>query len=570
MNSGVKKRYVIILFLSAVIAYGIIALFFTSTVHVQVDEDLYVALAKSFHYKGRFEAYGDIMNYNCVLYSMLISVAYYFYSPEHILFLMRFIGILSMCSAVFPIYLLAKRILQDDRISFAISALTLIMPYMFDGMYLLQEVLSYPLFLWTMYFLYRAFETSDMPEAGMWMAVGAVFSVLCFFTKTYLFLIPVTVNCCFILWLLRREEGRNVPVKALLIYDILYLLGTALLYLMINMINGGAEGSNHYTGQFSTLFPLSVQTFISGAVCCIVYASLLFLNMGVLPIGTLVFNRNRLREDCRRFRDFCLAACILLVLEIIFLIVLTEEGVPTIPHKFLFRYYQVLVPPVLIIFVGQMKEEDYLKNKVMRLLSGICFAVGLCYFGYMGGITRQGIADGYLYLTLENITKYILPYADAAAVVLAGAATAVLIGSACRGRSGVVKRTFKLGVAGIILFWILNCVQLPIYTNIWADGKTIQNDSIKIAEYLGTDDCDLYYLVVSGEDETGYLRNFYGYVRQTYSVIDSDTLEEMMTGEKTGEAFYLISSRSDLNTERTKRIDLGTERLYLYVIYDIL
>lgn len=567
MNSGVKKRYIIILFLSAVIIYGIIALLFTSTVHVGVDEELYAALAKSFHYMGRFEVNGSTVNYNCVLYSMLISVAYNFYSPERILFLMRFIGILSMCSAVFPIYLLAMKILGNEKKSFAVSALTLILPYMFDSMYLLQEVLSYPLFLWTLYFLYRAFERLDGSKNRVWMALGAVFSVLCFFTKTYLFLIPVTVNCCFFLWLLMKEENKAVLGKALLIYDIVYLLCTVLLYSMIRGINGGVEGSNHYAGQFSALFPLSIWTFVSGGICCIVYAALLFLNMGVLPLGSLVFNRKKLRQDCRRLRDFCLAACILLIVETIFLIVLTEEGVPTIPHKFYFRYFQVLFPPVLIIFIGQIEEEDFLKNKVMWLLSGGCFFVCLCYFKYMRGETVQAIADGYLYLTLENITKYFFPYADMLAVALAGAAIAVLIRLICRGREGIEKKVFSLGIVGIVLFWILNCVQLPVYTNIVADGKTIQNDSIRIANYLNEDDCDLYYLIISGEDISSYVRNFYGYVRQTYEVIEPEKVQQLAAEAGEDKEIFLISSRSELDMAGVERIDLGTERLYLYVVF---
>lgn len=565
MNFEVRHRYIIILFFLAVTIYGIIALFFTSTVHVEVDEELYVALAKSFHYKGRFEVSGNAVNYNCVLYSMLISLAYFFYSPDRILFLMRFIGILSMCSALFPIYLLAGKILEDAKISLAVSALTLILPYMFDSMYLLQEVLSYPLFLWTLYFLYRAFERLGGYGSGRWMAAGALFSVLCFFTKTYLFLIPVTVNCCLFIWLLMKEEHKNILRNALLIYDIVYLLGTVLLYFMIRGINGGIEGSNHYATQFSALFPVSVWTFVSGGICCIVYAALLFINMGVFPLGSLVFNRNKLRQDCRRFHDFCLLACILLILETVFLIVLTEEGVPTIPHKFLFRYFQVLFPPVLILFILQIKEEDYLKSKAMWSLSGACFAISLCYFGYMRGNTGQSISDGHLYLTIENITKYILPYADIAAVVFAGAVIAVLIRSICKNKEGVVIKAFRFGTVGIVLFWILNCVQLPVYTNIVADGKRIQNDSVKIAEYLNKTDCDLYYLAASKEDRNSYLRNFYGYVRQTYRVIDIEELNQMATESGGGYAF-LISSQRELEIGGIERINLETDRLYLYLL----
>lgn len=564
MNFEVRHRYIIILFFLAVIIYGIIALFFTSTVHVEVDEELYVALAKSFHYKGRFEVSGNAVNYNCVLYSMMISLAYYFYSPERILFLMRLIGIISMCSAVFPIYFLAKMILEDDRKAFAFSGMTLMLPYMFDCMYLMQEVLSYPLFLWTAYFLYQTYRKPGLHEGRMWLMAGALFSALCFYTKTYMFFIPVAVNMCFVLWGIIKKHESNV-ITQLLLYDAIYLLCTGSLYLVIRSINGGSGGSNHYATQFSALFPISIWTFISGFICIIIYFSLLLFNMGVFPVVALIFNEDKLNKNNRYFRDFCLIACVLMVFEIVFLIVLTEEGVPTIPHKFLFRYFQVLVPPILIIYIKILEEQDFLKNKMMWILLGGSLCVCLCYFGYMQGITRQAIADGYLYLTLENAAKYVLPYADVAAVALVGAAIIVAIGLVCKGRMGVINKVFKLGVVGIMLFWILNCIQLPVYTNIIADGKTIQNDSVKIAEYLNKTDCDLYYLAASKEDRNSYLRNFYGYVRQTYRVIDIEELNQMATESGRGYAF-LISSQRELEIEGMERINLETDRLHLYLL----
>ena len=67
------------MFLLGLAAYGTIIAFFTSTVYVTADEELYVALAKSFHYTGSFEVNGKMANYNCVLYSISIHrKAFYF------------------------------------------------------------------------------------------------------------------------------------------------------------------------------------------------------------------------------------------------------------------------------------------------------------------------------------------------------------------------------------------------------------------------------------------------------------------------------------------------------------
>ena len=79
------------------------------------DEAIYINQARSFYCDRNFMRGGEPMGYDCILYSIILSPAYIFYSPESILTTMRFIGVLVMCSAVFPAYLLAKLILSDKK-----------------------------------------------------------------------------------------------------------------------------------------------------------------------------------------------------------------------------------------------------------------------------------------------------------------------------------------------------------------------------------------------------------------------------------------------------------------------
>lgn len=144
-----KTKYGLVLtiiFAIVVVGYGVFVTLFSSPVHVGVDEELYISMARTFHYEGKFMMGGELLNYNCVLYSMLISLAYYFYSPERIMLIIRLIGVISMCSSVYPVGLLAYRVLKDKRKALFITVVLSMMPYMFDVAYAMQEVLSYPLF----------------------------------------------------------------------------------------------------------------------------------------------------------------------------------------------------------------------------------------------------------------------------------------------------------------------------------------------------------------------------------------------------------------------------------------
>lgn len=66
----------------AVIVYGSLVSFFSIPVHLGVDEELYISMARSFHYEGVFAKGGEVLDYTCVLYSMLLSVAYFFTAPN--------------------------------------------------------------------------------------------------------------------------------------------------------------------------------------------------------------------------------------------------------------------------------------------------------------------------------------------------------------------------------------------------------------------------------------------------------------------------------------------------------
>ncbi len=556
------------MFLLGLAVYGTIIAFFTSTVYVTADEELYVALAKSFHYTGSFEVNGKMANYNCVLYSILISLAYYFYSPESILFFMRFIGVICMCSAIFPIWLLARRMLKNEKEIVFISGLSMLMPYMFDCAYLIQEVLSYPLFLWTIYFLFLAYEQLIIPKGYKPFILGAVFSVFSFFTKTYLFFIPVVFNICLFLEAWKKKRAKEI-VRGLCLYDGIYLAMAGVLYILINAMNGFETGSNHYAGQFSWLFPVTKWTVISGVVCIAVYTALLIINMGIIPPLSILCSMKKYEETIRWLAAFILTSCMFLVIEIVVLIVLTEEGVPTVPHKFLFRYFQVLVPPVLILFTKIRGETDFRKQRVFTAISAVSLSVTGIYFIYMNGNTRQSIADGYFYLLLENITKNILPYGDVIIILMIACLLTIIIVTSGKKNKSVLKPFCVIGIAGILSLWLLNCIQLPFYTNSVAGGKQIQEDSIKIARYLNENEYDyIYYVVSSMEENDSYVRNFYGYMKQPHQVIYPDEIEGVIKeGEKRKAVFLVSTDTTGEVLKSSGMMDIGLElnKLQIYV-----
>lgn len=573
------RNKMILLYLAAVVLYGILVSCFTATVHTRVDEELYLALAKSFHYERRFVADGVPVNYSCVLYSMLLSAAYYFYAPEKILHIMRLFNVCVMCSSVFPVWLLADRLLGNRKQAVRFGAVSLFLPCLFNSAYIMQEALSYPLFLWAVCLTYRSVEIWQEEDRISWALTGmsALFAVLSFFTKTYLFLIPIVVNLCSALSIPdNRRSGSDAgragrfrrAVGFLAGYDIVYLLFFGLVYWGITEVNAGLECSNHYATQFARLFPISRDTVICGVSCTVVYLACFVVNTGLLPLGSLLWHRRGLRGPERWLNDFCIGFVLFLAVEIVVMIVLTEEGNVILPQKFLFRYFQVIVPILLLLFARAVRDGAL----EVKLPWALGIVSGVCTIGYVLGLRgglRQAVMDGYVFLLLQNLRRLTPFYGDVILLAAAVAGAAWLLRVYRRRRRTGERALAVLGVGGIMALWLLNCVQLPLYTNRVAEGSPLQEDSIRIAAYLNGNGYEqiCYY----PDESRPYAENFYGYMRQPVRVLDPDTCgrEEMraLGSEAGAERTALLSPLPDLERKfGAVRVDLGTSILYLYLL----
>ena len=148
------KIVLTIMFIIGILIYGYLVSKVTSITFLGVDEELYISMARTFFYEGVFAKGYEILNYNCVIYSMLISIVYFFYSAKNVLFLMRIIGVILMISGIFPVYLLSKKVLNSKIKALGVAAIWLVLPEMGLSSYVIQEVLLYPIFLWTAYLVY--------------------------------------------------------------------------------------------------------------------------------------------------------------------------------------------------------------------------------------------------------------------------------------------------------------------------------------------------------------------------------------------------------------------------------
>lgn len=555
MVKGFRK--IILIYILAVFFYGLYISFFSIPVHLGVDEELYISMAKSFHYEGIFSKNKEVLNYSCVLYSILLSVAYFFYSPENIMFNLRMIGVIVMLSSVFPIYFLSSSILGDEKKATRIVLLACIFPSMMNTAYCMQEVLSYPLFLWLCYVVYKEIEKDKMSCISIETVIVVILSIVCYFTKTYMIFLPISY-CLLVCLDSKKKMGILIPWKKIIFVLLEWIILYVVFERMILSINNNIEGVNHYSNQFSKLFPITLDTVISAISCMSLYFVALVFYWGILPIVLPIVHWKKYKFEDLEFLIFIISSFVILVVEIVISIVLTEEGNVVFPHKVLYRYFQVLEIPILVMFIKMFKEY-----RIPKWIWSVYFVV-LGYMGvyyiYIGDNQNTAIIDAPLFLLMENINRYIFPHFNILACVFL-ILMVICVGVISRFIKGVdIKRGFvKLSLICIILFFIVNIFQLPLYTNIIAKGKMIEADAIKIANYYKENKEKYEDVYIVEPKSGGYEKAIYAYFPVEVCHLEA---AEMIEHEE-GNVLFICPKEYEITSEYSL-VDLQTE-LFLVI-----
>lgn len=508
-----------------VLFYAIVAVFMGPAVHLKVDEDLFLSMAKSFHRGQGFMSEGALVNYDCVLYSMLISVCYYFYKPETILWSIRLVNVLVSASVVFPVYLIAKKLKLNDQNRWILVVFSVMMPDMIDVLYVMQENLLYPIAIWFFYFVFCDIgELSDRPSlrgVNRYLVLASIFGMLSYYTKTcaLALVIAYVVMQVILLGISKKSLTRLSVIVAI---DALMF---GFLKFGVSAINGFRPAANHYASQITWIFPITWKTFLAAGIGVIVYLVFYFLCTGIIPVLIPACGIRELHEIDRKRVIFIYLSIILMILEIVGTIFLTEEHGHLIPHKFLYRYMFFFAIPLVVYMlrVWEMKKQNgspengYVVAPQGIIGSVITVAIGsLVYYFFMTGQTTTSIMDSHLNLLIENLGR-VLGSLFIPCLVMAGVA---VIGITCvitlkqNLPANLDRSKLFLKTAGVILtgFLLINVFQHPYYSNVICKGDDYRDEFIAIANKLSKDDFTVCVLT----QERNYLSEVYGYLWQDY------------------------------------------------------
>ncbi len=358
-----EMDFVLLLFLAAIVFKLIFVLPGTYGLYRDLGESKYFNMI-DYLFKGKFyTAADDVTTHYPLFYPLLLLISYYVKNYTfHVIMLMNTI---FSSSIVFPLYLLARRML-DRKYSQILIVIACLIPFQFLlPNRLLSENLYFPLLLWGIYLAFSY--PQNAKQRLFWdIMTGVAFGLLYLTRFISLALIPFLM----LIWWLKPFEG----VKGIfhlnlrkIGHALLILLITALIFspwVMIGLNNGLSLSES--LGFGITANTNEAQLTILNLLMWLVFyiAYYLLLAAPVLNLIIIALQTNRLRDIRNEGSRWLLSA---LILGLGFTIAVVRHSWRAfynfeMPQKIMGRYVIYIVPLALLCgFLGMssFKREKF-------------------------------------------------------------------------------------------------------------------------------------------------------------------------------------------------------------------
>lgn len=533
-----SKIILILIFVIGIVIYGFVASKMTSPTYIDVDEELYVSMAKSFFFDGKFTQSYQPLNYNCVLYSMILSIAYFFYSAKGIMFSMRMIGVILMISSIFPIYLLSKEIFKSKSKAIIAATISLLIPEFTSAFYLIQEVMCYPLFLWITYLIYLKFAKEQNKIRD---GILIILLSLIFFVKSYAIVFPAAYFCVLCLIELKNKNYKKLGK---VILEGFLCLGIIILGIVVLKIFNG-YGNSHYQTQLESILPithLEITAFLYGIFY---YLAFFMLCLGFLPVLIPIFKIKSYEEKDRKFILFLVLSTLFTILEVSIIVFIPEEKGNLFPNKMCYRYLAPLAVPYVLMFLKCKKEEIKINKKIISVYV-VCFAYFIIYYIKWRMVAVNPIESSFLTMleavSLKNFNKI-------AIIMLAVITVSIIILNKLKQIQDLKQVYLLLTITVLVILFPTKSLLDIHHSNVSCGGEVLRPEFIKIAEYI---DRDYEQVYISGNWSPMCrfcLQPIYGYLKCNYRIIDISKEIDRYVNTFTKNKFKLVDEENEINTD---------------------
>ena len=388
-------------------SFILIALFFASIIvryflaktntfiYTYYDELIYLGISRSI-LDGQILVRNIPVDFRQFLYPLIISPASFINDPLLSYEAIKFINCIIMSSALFPAYLLAKKVTENKETAILIATLSILLPEMFLTTLVLSECLFYPLVLWLFYFIWE-YMSCEKPKV-LYFCVIIITVILLYFTKVLsLYFVPAIILMIFFEPVFKSKKRLGLIIVPFII-GIFYFFLT--------------KYGLHYLNSISAndiSFDKIKYMFYCVGIYCIYIVFAFFMFPLVAPIIEFKNLSLKLRQYIILNFITLLTACFVISTTVLLL-----EEYPNAIMRIHLRYLFPMLIPFLIVFLKISAME--IINLKAFIYTGIAFAVLSVIFivippsgdsiidSILTSLMTQSQADNILNLNFHNIS----------------------------------------------------------------------------------------------------------------------------------------------------------------------
>ena len=390
-------KTIIIIYLAILLFKLLIASTITSP-SIFADEYIYSKTAKSFYDNFEFKVQNIPTNTYPPLYPILLSISFIFSDNMILVYLlMKIINCLISGLIIIPGYLLSKEFL-NKKLSIISTILIGIHPAIFNfSNYIMAENLYYPLFLTSIYFLYKSIKENSY-KTSLFLGIITGLTILTKFAG--IILIPI-IGLTSLYLIIYKKQLRQIETKAIsLIIAFLTLIPWFIRNKLVlgNFIGHyGEESLNFITVNF-------IKSIIIFSDWIIINLFSLLLSSGII---LFLFNFTKIKTKIKdEFFIITLISIITVVLissnHNINILIKQTTLIPWLSGRPIGRYLEVVIP---LIIINGLRSIDFkiFSKKIKTLILVITIIGSQITFFQLFPVNNMG-------LTWIGISKYLLEF----------------------------------------------------------------------------------------------------------------------------------------------------------------
>lgn len=342
------------------------------------DELFYYQMAESFIEGRGWLVYNHSTAFQKILYSFIIAPAFLFESREMQQGIISFINSLLMCSAIFPSYFIARRVLNNQFSIFLIIILSLLLPDLCYNITFMTENLFLPLSLWLFYYFFVLIESPNFKTH--YAILLGIFCGVLYFCKEIALFFPLAFLAYIVIgyFLKLHAEILGQLKNAMIIFLVCFIT----IYLIKILVFPNNDG-NFYGGQLNFagnippeyLLNFAIFSFFNFLICVLIAA-------GFFPFILPVVFWNNLNINHKKLFVYILLLVLGTALTLTYTVYIREMDFYLPAPRSLLRYLCYLWIPIFCLFLAFLEYQ--LPKKTISLLVIAILPAFLIFFIFKG------------------------------------------------------------------------------------------------------------------------------------------------------------------------------------------